>query len=98
MHDGDDFIGYFKDVKMIYDKAVLHTERDIADEDLWGIVGKREADKQNYEMSKFGNKQVNRFIEKTKLAQEEAFTSSLSDAEAEGGNANGGSTISVDAK
>lgn len=77
MHDGGDFIGYFKDVKVIYDKAVLTTERDIADEDLWGIITKKEKDKQNFEMSRFGEKQVLRFMEKDKMAQEEAFTSSF---------------------
>lgn len=77
MHAGNDFIGYFKDVKMIYDRAVLHTERDIADEQLWGIVESREASKQNNELTRFGDKQINRFMEKTKLAQEEEFTSSI---------------------
>lgn len=81
MHNGDDFIGYFKDVKVIFDKAVLTTERDIADEDLWGIIGAKETAKQNYEMAKFGDKQVLRFLEKDKMAQEEAFTSSLSTEE-----------------
>lgn len=89
LHAGNDFIGYFKDVKMIYDKAVLHTERDIADEDLWGIVGKREQQKQNNEMARFGNKQVNRFLEKSKLAQEEDFTSSLSMEEGSGSESAG---------
>ena len=81
MHNGDDFIGYFKDVKVIFDKAVLSTERDIADEDLWGIIGAKETAKQNYEMARFGDKQVLRFLEKDKMAQEEAFTSSLSEEE-----------------
>jgi hypothetical protein len=81
MHNGDDYIGYFKDVKVIFDKAVLTTERDIADEDLWGIIGAKETAKQNYEMAKFGDKQVLRFLEKDKMAQEEAFTSSLSTEE-----------------
>ncbi|MBO4533563.1 MAG: flagellar filament outer layer protein FlaA [Treponema sp.] len=76
-HIGGDFIGYFKDVKIIYDKAILTSDRDIADEDLWGIIGKKEADRQNAEMSKFGNKQVNRYLEKSKLATEEDFVSSL---------------------
>ena len=74
---GGDYIGYFKDVKIIYDKAVLTTERDIADEDLWNIVGDREAAKQNYEMTRFGEKQVDRFLEYSKYAQENEFTSSL---------------------
>ena len=77
MHDGDTFVGYFKDVKVIYDKAVLNTDRDIADEDLWGIITTKESEKQNAEMTRFGEKQVNRFLEREKQAQEEAFTSSL---------------------
>ena len=76
-HIGGDFIGYFKDVKIIYDKALLTSDRDIADEDLWGIINKKEKACQNAEMARFGNKQVNRFLEKSKLATEEDFTSSL---------------------
>lgn len=83
-HIGGDFIGYFKDVKIIYDKAVLITERDIADEDLWGIVQKREAARQAIEMERFGNKQVNRYLEKVKQTKLEEFTSSLN----EGGSSN----------
>lgn len=40
---GGDFISYFKDVKIIYDEAVLETESDIADEAIWNIVSNREA-------------------------------------------------------
>ncbi len=80
-HTGGDFIGYFKDVKVIYDKAVLVTDRDIADEDLWGIVTKKENARQTAEMQRFGNKQVNRYIEKEKLATEEGFTSSLEEGQ-----------------
>jgi len=76
-HIGDNFIGYFKDVKIIYDLAVLSADRDIDDEDLWGIIGKKEQARQNSEMSRFGNKQVNRYIEQEKMATEETFTSSL---------------------
>ena len=78
-HIGGDYIGYFKDVKIIYDKALLTTDRDIADEDIWGIIYKTESARQAAEMSKFGNKQVNRYLEKEKLAKEEGFTSSLSE-------------------
>jgi len=76
-HIGGDYIGYFKDVKIIYDKAVLTSERDIADEDLWGIVRAREKKRQAIEMERFGNKQVNRYLERVKQATEESFTSSL---------------------
>ena len=76
-HIGGDFIGYFKDVRVIYDKAILSSDRDIADEDLWGIITKKEDARQNAEMLRFGNKQVNRYLEKAKLATESEFTSSL---------------------
>lgn len=76
-HIGGDFIGYFKDVKVIYDKAVLTSDRDIDDEDLWGLITKKETARQNAEMMKFGNKQVNRYLEREKLATETEFTSSL---------------------
>ncbi|MGL4982446.1 MAG: flagellar filament outer layer protein FlaA [Treponemataceae bacterium] len=74
---GDDFIGYFKDVKIIYDKAVLNTERDIADEDVWGIMKEREIYRQNIEMSSFGQKQVDRFMEQQRQATETGTTSSI---------------------
>ena len=96
-HIGGDFIGYFKDVSIIYDKALLTSDRDIADEDLWGIINKKESDRQAAEMNRFGNKQVNRFLERSKQATEDRFTSSLS----EDSNSNAPSTgtgSSADAK
>lgn len=78
-HIGGDYIGYFKDVKIIYDKALLTSDRDIADEDLWGIINKKEKARQVAEMTKFGDKQVTRFLEKAKQATEETFTSSLNE-------------------
>ena len=76
---GDDFVGYFKDVKIIYDKANLTSERDIADEDIWGVIGRKESARQALEMSRFGGKQVDRYVERLKMATEENFTPSLSD-------------------
>ena len=99
-HIGGDFIGYFNDVKIIYDKAILVSDRDIADEDLWGIIGKKEDERQAHEMSKFGTKQVNRYLERAKQNTEEGFTTSLN----EDGSSNAqstrssGATVSDDAK
>lgn len=73
----NDFIGYFKDVRIIYDKAVLESDRDIADEDLWGIITTKETAKQEAEMQRFGAKLVDRYVEREKQATEENFTSSL---------------------
>lgn len=94
-HVGGDFIGYFKDVKIIYDKALLTSDRDIADEDLWGIITKKENSRQNAEMQKFGNKQVNRYLEKAKLATEDEFTSSLNSDSSSNAQQTSGQAASV---
>lgn len=65
---GSDFVGYFKDVRVIYDLAVLTADRDIDEEDLWGIITQKEKERQAAEISRFGNKQVNRVIERTKMS------------------------------
>ncbi len=90
-HIGGDYIGYFKDVKIIYDKALLTSDRDIADEDLWGIIGKKESARQAAEMQRFGDKQVNRYLEKEKQAKEDKFTSSLNEDSDSNAQSSGGS-------
>ncbi|MDR1948885.1 MAG: flagellar filament outer layer protein FlaA [Spirochaetaceae bacterium] len=72
--EGGDFIGYFKDVKIIYDKAVLDTERDIDDETLWNIIKDRETAKKVWEMERFGQNQILRYLESEKQAKEDTFT------------------------
>ncbi|MFA6505390.1 MAG: flagellar filament outer layer protein FlaA [Treponemataceae bacterium] len=71
--DGGDFIAYFRDVKVIYDKAILDTDRDIQDEDLWNIIKDRETARKNGEMERFGNVQVLRYLEGQKKATETGF-------------------------
>jgi hypothetical protein len=60
---GGDFITYFKDVKVIYDKARLDTERDINDEAVWGIINERETQKKIFEMERFGQDQILRYLD-----------------------------------
>ena len=67
---GGDFVAYFKDVKIIYDKAMLETERDIDDEAIWGIINTRETTKKMFEMERFGQAQVLRFLESQRQAGE----------------------------
>jgi len=69
-HDGGDFVAYFKDVKLIYDKAVLDTDRDINDEAIWGIINDRETSKKIFEMERFGQDQILRYLELQKQAKE----------------------------
>ena len=70
---GGDFIAYFKDVRIIYDKAVLDTERDIDDESLWQIILTRETARKVWEMERFGHNQVLRYLEAQKQASELHF-------------------------
>ncbi|MDR2601055.1 MAG: flagellar filament outer layer protein FlaA [Spirochaetaceae bacterium] len=72
-NEGGDFVTYFKDVKVIFDKAQLEAERDVNDEDEWGIINEREAAKQNREAKEFGRDSVLRYLEKQKLAPESEF-------------------------
>ena len=74
-HAGGDFITYFKDVRIIFDKAVLDTERDIDDEALWNIILDRETARKTWEMERFGQNQVLRYLELQKQATEPAFGS-----------------------
>jgi hypothetical protein len=71
---GNDFVAYFKEVRVIYDKAELETERDIDDEATWDIVSERESDRQKVESKSFGTEQVIRFLEERKKAPESTFT------------------------
>ena len=82
--DGGDFITYFKDVKVIYDKAILDTERDIEDEALWSIIRDREDARKSWEMERFGHNQILRYLDTQKMAKETEFTPS------EGADGNGG--------
>ncbi len=77
LHEGGDFVAYFKDVKVIYDKAVLNSVRDFADEDLWGINTKKATETKQLEVSRFGGIQVLRFLEQEKMATESGFNPSV---------------------
>lgn len=64
---GDDFIGYIRDVSIVFDKAVLSLDRDIDDEATWGILQTREADRRTAELKRMGDLQVQRYLEKRKM-------------------------------
>jgi len=73
--EGGDFIAYFKDVRVIYDLAVLEQDRDIEDEAIWNIIYDRETARKMWEMEKFGHNQVLRYLEGQKQASELPFNS-----------------------
>jgi hypothetical protein len=67
---GGDFVTYFKEVKVIFDKAVLDESRDIDDEAIWGIINQRETEKRLLEMEKFGQAQLLRFLDYQRQSRE----------------------------
>jgi hypothetical protein len=68
---GGDFVTYFKDVEVIYDKAIQDPESaDIDDEATWRIRSDREAERAVRESKNFGRDQVLRYIEGQKQATE----------------------------
>lgn len=71
--DGGDIVSYIKDIKVIYDQAVLDRNSDIDDEAVWGILKQREESRRNFELSKLGNLQVLRALEVKKMAKEATF-------------------------
>jgi hypothetical protein len=64
---GGDFVLYLKDVQMVYDIAILETERDIDDENAWGILQSRRDAKRAAEMRRLGLLQVLRKQEQIKM-------------------------------
>ena len=70
---GGDFVTYFKDVSLIYDLAVLTPERDIDDEATWHIIQTREEARKVWEMERFGQNQVLRYLEQQRQATELPF-------------------------
>jgi hypothetical protein len=73
-NEGGDFVLYFKDVSLVYDKAQLDTDKDIDDESEWNIIREREAERQRIEFTNFGKDQVRRTLETEKKAQETYFS------------------------
>ncbi|MCL2411222.1 MAG: flagellar filament outer layer protein FlaA [Treponema sp.] len=67
-HIGGDFVTYFKDVSIIYDRATLDQDRDIDDEAVWGIIQQREEARKTWEMERFGHDQILRFLEQERQA------------------------------
>jgi hypothetical protein len=59
-HSGGDFITYFKDVKIIYDLAVMPDNRDMDNEAVWNIIQERDTLRRNNNMQRFGQREMQR--------------------------------------
>lgn len=69
---GGDFVGYIKDVTIVFDKAILNVDRDIDDEATWGILQFRESARRDAELKRLGIQQVDRFLEQRKMDSADA--------------------------
>ncbi|HSV55867.1 MAG TPA: flagellar filament outer layer protein FlaA [Magnetospirillaceae bacterium] len=75
-HEGGDFVTYIRDVKLIYDRAILDPVTDIDDEAVWGIIGEREAERKLHEGRRFGDSQILMYTERLRQADRTEFTPS----------------------
>lgn len=67
---GGDFISYFKNIDVTFDKAIRDdVESDIDDELVWGILANREEARRNYELTTLGNDQILEYLETKKMDQ-----------------------------
>lgn len=67
---GGDFISYFKNVDVTFDKAIRDdVESDIDDEQVWGILANREEARRNNELRTLGNDQILEYLEEKKMDQ-----------------------------
>jgi hypothetical protein len=71
--EGGDIVTYIKDIKVIYDQAVLPGGTEVNDEAIWGILKQREEAARNFELSKLGGLLVLRKLEVQKMAKEAGF-------------------------
>ena len=67
---GGDFIAYIKDITITYDRARADAQRDISEEEIWGILNEREQARRTAEFSKLGTLQVMRYLESKKMHQD----------------------------
>jgi hypothetical protein len=67
---GGDFVGYIKDIQVIFDQAVLERETIIDDEALWQIRTEEEEARRNAELQRLGNRRVLEALEVDKKATE----------------------------
>ncbi len=74
---GGDFVIYFKDVEMEYDRAIVTEEMDIEDEAIWGILAKERSAKRLRDLKTIGERiyLYQKEMRKQKLATEQTPSS-----------------------
>lgn len=91
---GGDFISYIKDIQITYDKAILETQSDINNEQVWGILEKREQQRREAELRNLGNIQVLRYLEEQKMDHSSSQQNGNSQGTSSSGSSSSGSSSS----
>jgi len=73
MHNGGDFITYFRQINVVYDKAYMEPERDINDEDIWKIITERDESRMRHDIERYGEIQLLRHRDQERQATEQNF-------------------------
>ena len=82
MQEGGDFITYVKDIKVVYDLAVIQdVDTDLNHEEIWGILADREEARRTAELNRLGNQQVLRYLESKKMDKSEEENADTENAE-----------------
>lgn len=68
---GGDFVFYLKDVKMVYDEALIEKEYPIDHESAWGILYDRTQEAKKREFDKIGRSEILKYLESQKMDQSE---------------------------
>lgn len=69
--EGGDFVTYVKDINITYDKAVMETEMEIDNENIWHILKLQQEARRQLELKRLGNLQVMRYMENQKMDRPE---------------------------
>ena len=68
MQEGGDFIAYVKDIRVVYDQAVIQdVDQDLNHEEVWGIISEREERRRTAELKRLGDLEVLRYLESQKM-------------------------------
>ncbi|MBN2651907.1 MAG: hypothetical protein JXR63_05940 [Spirochaetales bacterium] len=68
---GGNFIGYIKDIKVVYDQAVVAPYRNIDDEEVWQIREEEGMFNTEFELRKLARQRVKLFLEENRMNQGE---------------------------
>ncbi|MBN2652842.1 MAG: hypothetical protein JXR63_10710 [Spirochaetales bacterium] len=71
MEPGGNFIGYIKEITVVYDEAIIQTDTSIEDEEVWFIRRDEGSGSTEYELRKLARERVKLFLEEVRMDEGE---------------------------